>query len=150
MWQSSVRRRTFRGIEDLDVLQQVDLHSNIEENIETTLPSESLDSNVQNVTVVKKEKGNAAYRRKTHLELSNISNSKKPNKRHISPVKVYSNVDWKIGNLIMNEEFIKFCGNTDLPPEIKNLLTPLEFFNYFFDNFWLEKILYETIQFSIE
>lgn len=129
------------GLEDLDVFQ-VDLHPNIEENI---------DLNVQNDIAVEKERSKSpAYRRKTQRVLPDISNNKKTNKRPISPVKVYSNVDWKNGNLIMNEQFIKFSGNTDLPTEIKKLYTPLEFFKYFFDDILLEKILYETIQFSIE
>lgn len=61
-------------------------------------------------------------------------NTEKPQKRCKSPVKVYTNVRWKKGNLIMDEEFLKFSGNTYLPREIINLETPLEFFKYFFDD----------------
>lgn len=129
------------GLEDLDVFQ-VDLHPNIGENI---------DLNVQNDIAVEKERNKSpAYHRKTQRVLPDISNNKKPNKRPISPVKVNLNVDWKNGNLIINEQFIKFSGNTDLPPEIKKLYTLLEFFKCFFDDILLEKIMYETIQLSIE
>lgn len=94
---------------------------------------DNIDLNVQNDTAVEKERSKTpAYRRKTQRVLSDISNNKKPNKRHISPVKIYSYVDWKYGNLIMNKQFIKFSGNTDLPPEIKKIIHSIRIFQIFF------------------
>lgn len=122
------------GLEDLDVFNQVDTVIDINDSnpLETPLELPKTTNN---------------YNKK----LQNV-NRDKPYlyKRSTSPVKVYSNVRWKKGNLIMNEQFLKFNRNTDLPSEIKNLQTPLEFFKYFFDDALLQKILFETIRFSSE
>lgn len=73
---------------------------------------------------------------------SNIYNKTNPNKRHILLMKVYSNVNWKNEKLIMNEQFIKLYRNTDLPPEIKKLQTPLIFFKQLLTMSLLYKLLF--------
>lgn len=121
------------GLEDLDDFNQVEsiIQNNNKFKTDQTPPVLPKNTNI--------------YNKKPQNE-----NRDKQYKRPMSPVKVYTNVRWKKGNLIMNEQLLKFSGNTELPPKIKNLQTPLEFFKYFFDDELLQKILFESIRYSSE
>lgn len=66
------------------------------------------------------------------------------------PVHSYTNVNWKSGNFILDKSFTKFLGTSSLPIEIKNLISPLDFFSYFFDDKLLNKIIEETQLYSVQ
>lgn len=50
----------------------------------------------------------------------------------------------------ISDKSTKFTGNSDLPEEIKLLQTPYQYFKYFFDDRLMDKIVEESIRFSIQ
>lgn len=59
-------------------------------------------------------------------------------------------INWKKGNLKMNEEDTKFSGDPTLPQDIKELQSPIEYFKYFFSKEILQLIVHETNLYSIQ
>ncbi|KAJ8912352.1 hypothetical protein NQ315_014719 [Exocentrus adspersus] len=58
--------------------------------------------------------------------------------------------DWKDGNLIKTIEEQKFSGCDDLPPSIRELETPVQFFKFLFPNNLLEHITEQTNIYSVQ
>lgn len=59
-------------------------------------------------------------------------------------------ITWKKKNLILNSEQLQFRGKEDLPTEISNLESPIDFFNYFFTDELVEKIVSETNLYALQ
>ncbi|KAL4126036.1 hypothetical protein QTP88_010268 [Uroleucon formosanum] len=57
---------------------------------------------------------------------------------------------WIKGNFTQNESFIKFKTELPMPHKLKNLETPKDFFNYFFDDCLLSIITEQTELFSTQ
>ncbi|KAF0770169.1 piggyBac transposable element-derived protein 3-like [Aphis craccivora] len=57
---------------------------------------------------------------------------------------------WIKGNFTQNESVIKFNSELPMPNELKNLETPKDFFNYFFDDCLLSIIIKQTELYSTQ
>lgn len=57
---------------------------------------------------------------------------------------------WRKGNFSQNSEFIKFSGETPMPDQIKKLLSPKDFFCYFFDDKLLSHIAEQSTLYSVQ
>lgn len=60
------------------------------------------------------------------------------------------NVTWKKKNLVLNNEQLSFLGDSNLPPELLELSTPLQFFLYLFPISLMELIKEETNIYTIQ
>ena len=62
----------------------------------------------------------------------------------------YKRIIWKNKSLILPQQQLKFRGKTDLPGDILELETPYAFFRRFFSDDLLERIVEQTILYSIQ
>lgn len=60
------------------------------------------------------------------------------------------NLVWKKQSLVYDEDKIKFGGSEELSPAVMELQTPYQFFCYFFTNDLMEKIVAETVRYSVQ
>lgn len=61
-------------------------------------------------------------------------------KKNIPKPKEKPNIVWRQGNFVTNSEYIKFIKSDSLSNEILNLISPIDFFRYFFDDKLVEHI----------
>ncbi|KAE9525422.1 hypothetical protein AGLY_014222 [Aphis glycines] len=74
-----------------------------------------------------------------------------PNNIQIQPPVVsYKDINWKNGNLILNKNVTEFLGNSSLPIEIRHLISPLDFFSFFFDDELLDSIVEQSLLYSVQ
>lgn len=58
--------------------------------------------------------------------------------------KEFSNITWRKRQIQLHVNDVAFQGDSGLPPSIKELLTPMDFFNYFFSEKIIQLIAEET------
>lgn len=63
---------------------------------------------------------------------------------------LFKNITWRHKELILNEDQLRFHGNSNLNDSILRLETPYQFFSYFFDEIILRKIVEETNLYAVQ
>lgn len=114
-----------------------------------SLPEDDVEDNCSDVEVSDKEENTDTQEQETSdsedsLPLSLLSAliKKKKNKK--------MDILWKEKSLQLNEDQLRFTGDTKLTASICKLETPYEFFNYFFSNDLIQQIVCQTNLYAVQ